>query len=190
MISLSTLSMSPIQALTTPFDVVSGDVIELTKSGMNKPDRFSTLVSGESRQGFRIGEFGLMIRYEDGSELSDVPVIHRLPNTPDWFCGIANLHGKLIPVFDLAKYIGIDSAPETKRMLLVLSRGRDATGILIDGIPERLRIGVESLAEDAQLSSALVGVVSETYWIAGRSWMALQVGAGLDRLEHDLIATN
>jgi chemotaxis signal transduction protein len=182
--------MSPTQALTTRFDVMMSGEIESANQNKNKSEGVSTSVSGESRQGFRIGELYLMIRYEDSSELSEMPDIHKLPNTPVWFCGIANLHGKLIPVFDLAHYFCVDPDPKSKRMLLVLSRGIDATGIVINGLPERLRIGANNLAEDAPLSAALEGVVSGTYWVAERSWMSLQVDSLLDRLEQELVATS
>lgn len=45
----------------------------------------------QQREGFFIGHLGLMIRYEDGSELADLPATYRLPNAPDWFTGVANL---------------------------------------------------------------------------------------------------
>jgi twitching motility protein PilI len=185
-VPLTELPMSPTQALTTGFDVVANGAIELPRQSNNKSASVSALVSGESRQGFHIGGLHMMIRYEDASELSEMPVINKLPNTPDWFCGIANMHGKLIPVFDLALHIGAAYRPESRRMLLVLSRGLDATGIMIDGLPERLHIGKESIAEDTPLSSALADIVSGTYWLAGQSWMALDVGALLESLEQEL----
>ena len=184
------LPMTPTQALTTKFAIVAPGEIELTKQNKNLSKGVSASVNGDSRQGFRIGELNLMIRYEEGSELSEIPSIHKLPNTPDWFRGITNLHGKLIPVFDLARYFGIEADPQAKSMLLVLSRGIDATGIVIDGLPQRLRIGTDSLAEDAPLMTSLEGVVSGTYRVAERTWLSLQVGALLDRLEQELVATN
>jgi chemotaxis signal transduction protein len=80
----------------------------------------------------------MMIRHEDCSELSEISSIHRLPNAPPWFCGMVNLHGKLIPVFDLARFIGADFQAGAKRKLLVFAREGDAAGFLINGLPERL----------------------------------------------------
>jgi chemotaxis signal transduction protein len=133
------LLMSPTQALTAGFTIDAGNTTERSETKSGKPGGISPLVSSESRQGFRIGELRLMIRYEDAGELSEMTAIRQLPNAPDWFCGITNLNGKLIPVFDLASYIGIDPDPDAKQMLLVLSRGSDATGVIIDGLPVRLR---------------------------------------------------
>ena len=179
--------MSPIEALTTRFDLESSAEQAPSASKNRDLDDSSLLVSGESRQGFRIGELCLMIRYEDASELSEMPDIHRLPNAPDWFYGMANLHGKLIPVFDLARYIGIEPDPDTKRMLLVLSRGSDATGVMIDGLPVRLRIETEKHTDDTLVSLVPEGLVKRSFWIEGHQWMDLNVETLFAQLEQNLI---
>lgn len=139
------------------------------------------------RQGFRVGPLGLMIRYEDGSELADLPPTYRLPNAPDWFIGIANLHGVLIPVFDLALYLGMGVDPGRKPMLLVLAHGPDAAGVVIDGLPQRLRISASDCAANAPVPPALQGCVTQTSWAAERTWMDLNVHALLGKLTEELM---
>ena len=143
----------------------------------------------QQREGFFIGHLGLMIRYEDGSELSDLPATYRLPNAPDWFTGVANLHGLLVPVFDLANYLGIEHQGGAKPMLLVLGHGNDAAGVIIDGLPLRLRFKFTDCAEGAPVPAALDGCVHQTYWAAERTWMDLQVPALLSKLSDELAAT-
>lgn len=63
----------------------------------------------QSCQGVRIGAVGLMLSYEDSSELTEVPELYYLPNSPVWVKGLANLHGNLIPVLDVAEYLGIEA---------------------------------------------------------------------------------
>jgi twitching motility protein PilI len=140
------------------------------------------------REGFRIGELALMIRYENGSELTDLPLTYRLPNAPDWFTGIANLHGSLVPVFDLARYFGVEHSLDAKPMLLVLGRGVDAAGVVIDGLPARLRFDASDRADDAPVPLALEGCVNQTYWAGEQTWMDLQVDALLNKLNDDLAA--
>lgn len=142
----------------------------------------------QQREGFHIGHLGLMIRYEDGSELSDLPLTYRLPNAPAWFTGVANLHGLLVPVFDLALYLGIERRAGAKPMLLVLGHGADAAGVVIDGLPLRLRFRPADRAEGAPVPAALEGCVNETYWAAERTWMDLQVAALLGKLSDELAA--
>ncbi|MDE2616930.1 MAG: chemotaxis protein CheW [Burkholderiales bacterium] len=143
----------------------------------------------QQREGFFIGHLGLMIRYEDGSELSDMPATYQLPNAPDWFTGIANLHGLLVPVFDLASYLGIEHQPSAKPMLLVLGHGADAAGVLIDGLPLRLRFTPGDCAEGAPVPALLEACVHQTCWAAERTWMDLLVPVLLGQLSDELAAT-
>ncbi len=175
----ATLLMPPTRALTGGF---VGDSASKTR----KQNGAAAHVNRESRQGFRIGELQLMIRYEDGSELSEMPAIHRLPNAPDWFCGIANLHGKLTPVFDLARYLGVEAAPEARRMLLILSRGSNASGILIDGLPERLHWSADEYTDAGVGSERLMPHLLGACLIGDQLWFDLDCDSLLASIEQSL----
>lgn len=186
--------LTPTEALRRGFEFA-----HQSPAGTALAAAYSTPVTGSSgavsagelqqREGFQIGHLGLMIRYQDGNELSDLPTTYRLPNAPDWLTGVANLHGLLIPVFDLARYLGIERLHETKPMLLVLGHGPDAAGVVIDGLPLRLRFRDDAQAEDAPVPAALEGCVNRTYWAADRTWMDLQVPALLSKLSDELAVT-
>jgi purine-binding chemotaxis protein CheW len=141
------------------------------------------------RQGFRVGELALMVRYEDGSELTEMPPVYRLPNTPAWLLGIANLHGLLVPVFDLGTWTGIGHQPQAKRMLLVLSHGQDAAGVVIDGLPQRLRWTEEQRADAATAPARLAPHVRGAAHIDGELWFDIERTALLDALEHAMDPT-
>ncbi len=174
------LPLTPVQALTGGFEL---DAATGTASGKAPVARS---VNGEPRQGFRIGDLRLMIRYEESSELSELSAVHRLPNAPDWFSGIANLHGKLTPVFDLARYLGAEPAPDAKRMLLVLARGADATGVLIDGLPERLRRFDDAVHHAGAAPQRLAPHVRGASIIAGQLWYELDTHSLLGEIELSL----
>jgi twitching motility protein PilI len=140
----------------------------------------------QMRQGFRIGPLHLMVRYEDGSELTEMPRVYPLPKAPGWFRGVANLHGALIPVFDLARYAGIESAPAVKSMLLVLSHGADAAGVIIDGLPQRLRLTPDASADAASAPPSLAPHIRHAALIDDRVWFDLDRAALLDALEASL----
>ena len=135
------------------------------------------------RQGFRIGPLNLMIGYADGSELTEMPTAYRLPHAPDWLLGMANLHGMLVPVFDLARHFGLAGPAPAKPMLLVLAHGRDAAGIVIDGLPERLRCDAEQETDTATVPEALIDVVDRAVLIGDKLWFDLDCNTLLDRLE-------
>jgi chemotaxis signal transduction protein len=141
------------------------------------------------REGFRIGELRLMIRYQDGSELTDLPQVYMLPRAPAWFRGMANLHGTLVPVFDPAELFGIAHDEAAKPMLLVLGHADERAGLMIDGLPLRLRLTTADRIENAAVPPALAGCVSHAYWSDGADWMDLQVADLLRTLSEELAAT-
>lgn len=149
-----------------------------------------------SRQGVRIGSVGLMLTYEDSSELTDIPHLYYLPNAPAWIMGLANLHGNFVPVLDLAAYLGIEkdkapSAPQgmdtDKSMLLVLGHGAEAAGIIIDGIPQRL-VPLQQQQTDMDTAPALLMPhIREAYFLNGQLWFDLDCRSLLSALEQAVI---
>ncbi|HSV52349.1 MAG TPA: chemotaxis protein CheW [Burkholderiaceae bacterium] len=192
----ASLAMTPIQALTAGFELPeasANDTSELTAALSAAPANAPFAAARiEQRQGLRVGNLRLMIRYQDGSELADLPRVYRLPDAPPWFHGMANLHGTLIPVFGLAQYLGLAEyagleGPEgTKRMMLVMGSGADAVGVLIDGLPQRLRFQDEQRTEDAPVPPQLEGCIAGTYWIDEQAWLDFMPAGLFDRLEAEL----
>ncbi len=174
------LPLTPTQALT------GGFVLELAIDRSGPQTGRALRVGDQLRQGFRIGELRLMVRYEDGSELTEMPEIFRLPNVPEWFCGIANLHGMLTPVFDLSRYLGVEPDAKAKRMLLVLSHGADAAGMVIDGLPQRLRWSDGEGADASAAPSQLAPHVRGAAMIGEQLWFDLDCTALMQMLERSL----
>jgi purine-binding chemotaxis protein CheW len=190
------LAMTPIQALTTLFELPLPDDSPSEEvpaaSGASAAHDRSVADRIELRQGLKIGDLRLMIRYEDGSELADLPRVYRLPNAPAWFHGMTNLHGALIPVFGLAEYLGMDGhtglegSDGSARMMLVMGSGADAAAVLIDGLPQRLRFREEHRVEDAPVPPQLEGRVTGTYWIDEQTWMDFKPADLFNQLEAEL----
>ena len=91
------------------------------------------------RQGYRIGELRILAKFDATSELLVMPAIYRLPGAPDGVRGLANLHGNVVPVFELARWFNVTHDPKATEMLLILGYGDDAIGVIIDGLPVRKR---------------------------------------------------
>lgn len=151
------------------------------------------IVGAAQRQGFMLGDVGVMVSYEDGSELTDVPQLYYLPNSPAWFLGMANLHGNMVPVFDLAAYLGVEQNEtetpnkkqniDNKRMLLVLAHGADAAGVVVHGIPQRLYVMQEQAMAPDVAPNLLLPHVSNAYFIDNQVWFDLEVDSLLAALE-------
>lgn len=151
------------------------------------------IVGAAQRQGFMLGDVGVMVSYEDGSELTDVPQLYYLPNSPAWFLGMANLHGNMVPVFDLAAYLGVEQNEtetpnkkqniDNKRMLLVLAHGADAAGVVVHGIPQRLYVMQEQAMAPDVAPNLLLPHVSNAYFMDNHVWFDLEVDSLLAALE-------
>lgn len=160
------------------------DPVELVGSELVLEER-----GAAQRQGFFLGDVGVMVSYGDGSELTDMPPLYYLPNAPRWFLGMANLHGNMVPVFDLVEYLCIDQInseqekQEDKRMLLVLSHGSDAAGVIVHGIPQRLYIMQEQNISPDVAPNLLLPHISNAYLIDSTVWFDLEVESLLAALE-------
>lgn len=91
------------------------------------------------RQGYRVGDLCILAKFDATSELAVMPSIYRLPGAPDGVKGLANLHGNVVPVFELARWFNVTHDPKATPMLLVLGYGDEAIGVIIDGLPVRKR---------------------------------------------------
>ena len=140
----------------------------------------------QSRQGFRVGEIGLMVAYEEGSELTDVPALCFLPNAPVWFAGLANLHGLVIPVVDLGLFLGVETSSQGKRMLLVLGHDADAVGLLIEGLPELLRWTADMRVGLDIAPQKLLAHIKAACLIEDNVWFDLNMPSFLAALEEGM----
>jgi twitching motility protein PilI len=177
--------LAPTEALLRGF-VLEEAAAEVALAPSSAADATGTVLL---REGFRIGGLRLMIPYEDGNELTEMPQVYVLPRAPAWFLGMANLHGALVPVFDPAVLFGVARDENAKPMFLVLGHGDDKAGLVIDGLPQRLRLAGADRIADAAVPPLLAGCVKDVYWSDGRDWMDLQVDDLLQAVTEELAAT-
>jgi purine-binding chemotaxis protein CheW len=90
---------------------------------------------------FKIGEeeFGVdILKVQEINRMIDVT---RVPNAPDYVEGVVNLRGKVIPVVDLRKRLGMASKEKDKntRIIIVELSGK-TVGFVVDAVREVLRI--------------------------------------------------
>lgn len=143
--------------------------------------------SQKERQGFMVGNIGLMIDFADGSELTEIPAIYRVPNAPKWLLGLINLHGRIIPVFDLGTFLGF-AAPQQgkKQKLLVLAHNERSLGVLVDGLPKRLSWHEEQKVADNTAPAKLREHISASCWVNDKLWFDLNTVSLSHALERSL----
>lgn len=127
---------------------------------------------GQVSYGFRIGDIGLLISTSTTSEVFEPLPISALPNTIDWFVGLCNLRGNIIPVYKIETLFHTQENSAEARKLLVLGKNNFALGILISGLPQALQFkDTHIMAELPPLPGWLAEYVPRAYMKDKRVWL-------------------
>jgi purine-binding chemotaxis protein CheW len=90
---------------------------------------------------FNIGEeeFGVdILRVQEINRMVDIT---RVPNAPDYVVGVINLRGKVIPIIDLRRRLGMPTREYGKdTRIVVLEIDGKVIGFIVDSVNEVLRI--------------------------------------------------
>ncbi len=138
-----------------------------------------------ARYGFRAAGLNLLIARGSDAKLLDASGIAPIPNGPAWLLGMKNLAGHPTPVFDLcaALSLPVGQAPSTP-MVLVLGKGDDALGLLIEGHTVALR-GLSAAQGGAQAVPARLAPYSPAAWLGqGELWFEFEHASLFSALRH------
>ena len=124
--------------------------------------------TGQSRQivVFRLGqeEYGLSI--DQIKEVVITPPITRMPQTPPYIRGVANIRGNVIAIIDLEEKFGLASGREhhsqEKNFTLVIEHDEYKIGILVQEVPNTLSVSGTSIED-----SVFTGEQGEQSYITG-----------------------
>ena len=88
-------------------------------------------------------QYGIDINYIDN--IVRLQPITRVPHTQEYFLGVINLRGEIIPVMSMRKRFELPDKEDTKksRILIIKTEGNAKIGILVDEVRE-----VVTLSED------------------------------------------
>lgn len=117
-------------------------------------------------------------------EIVRVPsFITRVPNAPAYICGVINLRGTIVPVFDMQIKIGMPSTPLTEEArIIVLSVNEVMFGIIVNSVREVRTIYDVQLEPATKLSSTVDK--RHVLWVAkpedGRLILLLDVSSLFD----------
>jgi twitching motility protein PilI len=134
------------------------------------------------RQAFRIGQMRLLAPFTTASELVEMPSVYPLPRMPANLLGLVNLHGRIVPLFDLAALFETTHLPREKRMVLVIGHGNDAAGIVIDGLPRRLVFRPEHQIVTPALPAAVADAAIASYVQGPDAWFEFNYASLLEQL--------
>lgn len=108
--------------------------------------------------GFRIEEEFFGVPIGKVKEIVRVPEVTAVPDTPDFLNGVINLRGRVIPVIEMSRRLGVASSGPTKsNRVLVLDLGGSTVGLLVGSVSEILKIEEESVEQKPDLVSSIGG---------------------------------
>ena len=120
----------------------------LTSNNRSSPD------DDQSKQlvSFRVGDEEFALEIQRVQEIIRNQRVTRVPNSPSFVEGVINLRGKVIPVIALRKRFGIDHNPPEGDTRIVVLEVRDmVVGIIVDSVPEVLRVPVNVIVEPPRI---------------------------------------
>lgn len=100
---------------------------------------------------FKLGEGHYAIKIEQVKEVTVTPSITRMPRTPDFVQGVANIRGDIIAIVDLEKRFGIRPAPVTEGLnpnvtyTLVIEAKEYSIGVVVKEMPQSLNLAMSKI---------------------------------------------
>ncbi len=89
-------------------------------------------------------------------EIVKVPEVTSVPDAPDFFEGVINLRGKIVPLVDLRKRLRLPSAERTKSSrVLVAENGGRVIGLLVDAVSEVRKLPAEAVEPPPEMIAAV-----------------------------------
>jgi chemotaxis signal transduction protein len=125
------------------------------------------------RRAFCIGELRLLVHLDATSEVLEMPPIFRLPGAPTGITGLANRHGRVVPVMDLSILFGLQHDRAASAWLLVCGRGDEAVGLVIDNLPERKNFVQDDEIGLSNITHPIAGYAKAAYRDEQEIWIDL-----------------
>jgi purine-binding chemotaxis protein CheW len=109
---------------------------------------------------FRLAEEEYGLEILKVQEIIQMQSVTKVPRTPSYVGGVINLRGKVIPVIDLRKKLGLPAVQNTEKTCIIVVQieresGKLVTGIIIDEVKEVLDIAGEHIEQTPDFGSRI-----------------------------------
>jgi two-component system chemotaxis response regulator CheV len=151
-------------------------------AGTNKLEILLFTLGHDSRSG-RKETYGINVFKV--REVMRIPEITRAPEMPSAVEGMVSLRGQLVPVVDLAKYVGVDTECKPEIMIVTEYNGR-TQGFLVEAVDTILRLDWSAMRVPPEMLTAQMGglVTAVTELADKRLVMMLDVEKVLSETTH------
>ncbi|APJ03125.1 chemotaxis protein CheW [Silvanigrella aquatica] len=104
---------------------------------------------------FSLGSEQFSIPLLQVKEVIGIPEFTPIPFTPNYFCGIMNLRGKVISVIDLRKKLNIPSKGKEENSVIVCDLSSITIGALVDSVDNVINIEKEKILPKPEMQSSI-----------------------------------
>ena len=121
---------------------------------------------------------------KDISEMLEVPIYTKIPGVERWVVGLSNVRGRLLPLFDMAQFLGGKATPQRKQhRVLVVDQKGFYSGLIVDQAHGMQHFTSEVYSDDIAdtVPDVLKPLAKGTYTDAsGNPWVVFHVPTLLD----------
>lgn len=155
----------------SPFSVLLDYAKRSKQNAQGLPAQLD-LKSSWSGVGFRLAGQRMVAPMGEVVEILKVPAFTRLPSVQPWVEGVANVRGRLLPLFDLEAFCGGHLAqPKQRNRVLIIEMGELYAGLIVSEVYGMQHFMVDSYTETVpEPLDALRAYISGAYEQMDWSW--------------------
>ncbi len=109
---------------------------------------------------FKLGDEVFGVDVAQVREILDYIKITKVPQTPDYMCGVINLRGNVVPVIDMRLKFGLEKTNKTVNTCIIvveveLEEGNTILGALVDSVQEVFELDPEDIEPSPKIGTKL-----------------------------------
>ena len=156
----------------------------------SEDERFEEQVAKDTLRllAFSLNEENYCIDITEAIKVFTPGIVTRVPNTPPFVKGVANLHGTIIPLIDIRPFLGLAGGEVTQTSKMIVTEMEDGwVGIVVDKIFEAREIEKDSIQPplvtlQGKILELTLGQVQSELGIM--AFLALKKILGLEEFRH------
>jgi purine-binding chemotaxis protein CheW len=113
--------------------------VDMEKSAAGEVAHVMIFHLGAGKFGFRLEEVGEVVR---------MPRIARMPLAPRSLLGLANLHGRVLPIVDLRPLLGFPEVPHSEAVRVIVTDRSPSVGFVADRIDRLVALAADRIERD------------------------------------------
>jgi twitching motility protein PilI len=157
--------------MMTPFALLQDIAARCRTHAAELPSRIEAVENWRG-VGFILAGRRYVAPMSDVSEILTAPKLTQVPGVKHWVQGVANVRGRLIPVMDLAAFLGGRSTSGRNKRTLIIEKGDLLNGLTVDAVLGMQYFPVESKQDSPELDvpEQAKAFISGAYLRDGELW--------------------